>query len=456
LKPEKRHIFFVGIGGVGMSGIADIMLARGYRVSGSDRQSSAITEYLERRGAVVHIGHRKENIAADVEIVVYSSAVPAENPERTEARSRGLIEVRRAEMLADIILDRQTIAMAGTHGKTTTTSMVYEVLLSGDLDPTVLVGGRLRSSLTNARAGEGPYAVVEADEYDRSFLALRPVIAVLNNLEADHLDIYEDLDDLRKTFVQFAHRTPFFGTVALCSDDANLRGIRGKINRRIVSYGMGEDAEIRAGEIVAKGTEIRFAVSNSGEKLGTINLKVPGNHNVLNALAAVTVGIILEIPFAQIKRGLEKFTGVERRFDFRGETAGIRVYDDYAHHPSEVRATLDAAVAARDKRIIAVFQPHLFSRTRDFYREFAEALSHADMVVVTDVYPAREEPIPGVDGNLIADACWALRRTEVHYVADKKAVPEFLRAHCRAGDLVLTMGAGDIWQAGEKLLQELN
>jgi len=452
-----KKIHFVGIGGIGMSGIAEILIDQGFTVSGSDRALSDVTERLHSLGAVIYEGHKAENLAPDVDTLVYSSAVVMDNPEVIEAQRRKIPIVRRAEMLAEVMRLKYGIGIAGTHGKTTTTSMVSLVLMEGGLDPTVIVGGKL-SGLggTNARLGKGDFIVVEADEFDRSFLSITPTIAVLTTLETDHLDCYRDLEDIKGAFIQFANKVPFYGFVVLCLDEPALQDIMPQlIKKKLLTYGLTPQADIQAIDIHHKENTSTFTIVRGFEDLGQITIQIPGKHNVQNALAAIAVGLRLGIPFSKVKSGIEKFTGVYRRWEKKGEAGGITVYDDYAHHPTESRATLSGVKSGWRRRVVCVFQPHLFSRTRDFYEEFGKAFLLADVLVVTDVYPAREEPIQGVTGELITNAAKQYGHKDVHYVRDKKDIPAYLKKITRADDIVITMGAGDIWKFGEEFLKQL-
>jgi UDP-N-acetylmuramate--alanine ligase len=452
-----KKIHFVGIGGIGMSGIAEILIDQGFRVSGSDRALSEVTEHLQSLGATIYEGHKAENLAADVDTLVYSSAVASENPELAEAERRKIPIVRRAEMLAEVMRLKYGIGIAGTHGKTTTTSMVSLVLLEGGFDPTVIVGGKL-SGLggTNARLGKGDFIVVEADEFDRSFLSITPTIAVLTTLETDHLDCYRDLEDIKGAFIQFANKVPFYGFIVLCLDEPALQDIMPQISKKkLLTYGLTPQADIQAIEIHHKENTSTFTVTRGFDDLGQITLQIPGKHNIQNALAAIAVGLQLGVPFSKVKAGIEKFTGVYRRWEKKGEVNGIAVYDDYAHHPTECRATLSGVKSGWRRRVVCVFKPHLYSRTRDFYEEFGKAFLLADVLVLTDVYPAREEPIQGVTGELIANAAKQFGHKDVHYIQDKKQLPEYLKKNTRPGDIVITMGAGDIWKFGEEFLKQL-
>src|SRR5271169_5435028 len=448
-----RKLHFVGIGGIGMSGIAEILNAEGFAVTGSDRAASDNTERLQSLGISVLIGHDATNLAPDVDALVYSSAVGSDNPEVTEAHRRKIPVIRRAEMLAEVMRLKYGIGIAGTHGKTTTTSMVSLVLMEGGIDPTVIVGGRLRGLAgSNARLGKGEFIVVEADEFDRSFLSITPTIAVLTTLETDHLDCYRDLDDIKSAFIQFAGKVPFYGFVVLCLDEPALQDIMPKIKKKIVTYGLNGQADLQAVDIIHRQNMTKFTVLRDGKELGEIELQIPGDHNVQNALAATAVGLELQVPFASVKAGIEKFTGVFRRWEVKAEIGGITVIDDYAHHPTEIRATLAGAKAGWRRRTVCVFQPHLYSRTRDFYDDFGRAFFNADILIVTDVYPAREEPIQGVSGELIANAAKEFGHKQVHYVPEKKDVPGYLMTITRPGDMVITMGAGDIWKFGEQFI----
>jgi UDP-N-acetylmuramate--alanine ligase len=451
-----KKLHFVGIGGIGMSGIAEILIDEGFSITGSDRSASDNTERLEALGAKISVGHAAENLDPDVDVLVYSSAVAPDNPEVMEARRRKIPVIRRAEMLAEVMRLKYGIGIAGTHGKTTTTSMVSLILMEGGIDPTVIVGGRLHGLAgSNARLGKGEFIVVEADEFDRSFLSITPTIAVLTTLETDHLDCYRDLEDIKSAFIQFAQKVPFYGFVVLCLDEPALQDIMPKIKKKIITYGLNGQADLQAVDIVHKKNVSRFTVVKEGHDLGEIELQIPGKHNVQNALAAIAVGLELKVPFEKVKAGIEKFTGVFRRWEVKAEVDGITVIDDYAHHPTEIRATLAGAKSGWRRRVIAVFQPHLYSRTRDFYDDFGRAFFNADVLVVTDVYPAREEPIQGVTGELIASAAKQYGHKQVHYVPEKKKLPDFLRGIVQKGDIVITMGAGDIWKYGEEFIKTL-
>ncbi|MEX0593376.1 MAG: UDP-N-acetylmuramate--L-alanine ligase [Balneolaceae bacterium] len=454
---RTRHIHMVGIGGIGMSGIAEILLLRGYKVSGSDGQLSETTERLQDLGATVWKGHKASQIEG-ADVVVYTSAVQEdENVETQAAIQQGIPVIKRAEMLAELMRAKYGIGIAGTHGKTTTTTLTGHVVQDGRFDPTIIVGGRVHSfDKTNAVVGKGDILIVEADEFDRTFLRLSPSLAVITNIEAEHLDIYNDLDDVKEAFVEFANKVPFYGAVVVCLDDPNVRSILPRLKRRIITYGMTPQADLRATDIRVNGYKSQFTVRWDGEKLGRITLSVPGEHNIRNALAAVAVGLELQIPFEQIRAGLERFQGVFRRFQVKLEREGLTVIDDYAHHPTEVQATLRAARSGwPDRRIIAVFQPHLYSRTEAMAHEFGLSFSDAEMLFVTDVYPSREAPIEGVTGELIARKARETGHREVHYIEKKQDLPNEIQKHLRPGDLVITMGAGDIYKAAETFVQQI-
>ncbi len=454
---RTRHIHMVGIGGIGMSGMAEILIQRGYKISGSDGARSETTERLEKLGATVYLGHSEENIEG-ADVVVYTSAVKAsENPETKAALEKRIPTIKRAEMLAELMKMKFGIGVAGTHGKTTTTTMVGHVAQDGHYDPTIIVGGKVHSfDKTNAVVGKGDLIIVEADEFDRTFLRLTPSIAIITNIEADHLDIYDDLEDVKNAFIDYANKVPFYGAVIVCLDDSNVRSILPQLEKRIITYGLTPQAQIRAVDIQMNQFTSTFTVTNDGKKLGVITLNSPGDHNVNNALAAVATGIELSIDFKLIKAGLERFSGVFRRFQRKAEEQGIMVIDDYAHHPTEVQATLSAAHKGwPDRRLVAVFQPHLYSRTQDLYKEFGLSFFDAEVLLITDVYPSREKPIEGVTGKLIADTAEQYGHKKVMYVENKEEVTEKLKAITRAGDIVITMGAGDIYKFGEAFANDL-
>ena len=447
-----RRIHFVGIGGIGMSGIAEVMLDMGYQVSGSDLRLSGVTQRLASLGAMVVEGHSKGNVG-EVDVVVISSAVKEDNPEVLAARERKIPIIRRAEMLAELMRMKYGIAISGTHGKTTTTSMIGLVLSRAGFDPTIIVGGIVKSIGSNAQVGQGEYLVAEADEFDRSFLKLTPTIAVVTTIEAEHLDCYKDLEEIKKAFAEFANKVPFYGSVALCLDEKGVQAILPRIEKRYITYGLSSAADVQAREMAFKGLATEYEAYAKGERLGRVTLKVPGVHHVKNSLAAIVVGMELGVPFKDLAESLSGFSGVYRRFEIKGEKNGVTVVDDYGHHPTEIEATLRAAKEGFGRRVVAVFQPHLFSRTRDFHREFGSAFYQADVLVVTDVYPAREQPIPGVTGEMVAKAAKEFGHRDVHYVEDKNAVAEFLEGIVKSGDMLITLGAGDVYKIGERFLK---
>ncbi len=454
LTERVKNIHMIGIGGSGMSGIAEILLNLGFVITGSDVRSSAVTERLVSLGATIFIGHSPENVRT-CNAVVYSSAVHEDNPEIIAARERKIPVIKRPEMLAEIMRMKYGICIAGTHGKTTTTSMTGQVLTRGGIDPTIIVGGRVAGFGGGAKVGRSPYLVLEADEYDRTFLRLTPVIAVVTTIDREHLDCYRDIQDIEQAFLQFVNKVPFFGSAILCIDDRGVRNIIPGVERRIVTYGISRQADIRAENVVFEGLTSRFDVVAHGVPLGSIRLAVPGLHNVRNALATIAVAIEMGIPFEVVAQSLGEFRTVDRRFEIKGEAGGIVVVDDYAHHPTEIEASLEGARSGFDRRIVAVFQPHLFSRTRDFHEEFGRAFMNADVLVVTDVFPARESPIPGITGKLVADDALAAGHRNVRYIERREDIAPALRGMVRPGDMVITFGAGDINKVGLELLEKL-
>jgi UDP-N-acetylmuramate--alanine ligase len=450
-----QQIHFVGIGGVGMSGIAEVLVNLGYRVTGSDLKRGDAVERLERLGAKVFIGHEPAHVEG-AHVVVYSSAVARDNMEVQAARQRGIPAIPRAEMLAELMRLKYGIAIAGTHGKTTTTSMVAAVLGAGGFDPTVVVGGRIHGLGANARLGQGEFLVAEADESDGSFLKLSPTIAVVTTVDAEHLDHYADLDAIRAAFLQFVNKVPFYGAAVLCLDQPNIQHMIPAVEKRVITYGLESGADITARRLRFSGMTVQFEVLQRGQALGEATLQVPGRHNILNALAAVAIGLDLEIPFPLVQRALAGFAGVQRRFQIRGEAQGVLVVDDYGHHPAEIRATLAAAKTGFDRRVVTVFQPHRYSRTHHLHQEFLTAFYQSDVLVVMDIYPAGEAPIPGVSARDLADGIAAHGHREVLYMdGDRQGVVDYLCESTRPGDLVLTLGAGDVGQLGAELLARL-
>jgi UDP-N-acetylmuramate--alanine ligase len=450
-----QQIHFVGIGGVGMSGIAEILLNLGYRVTGSDQRKNDAVERLMQLGAKVFIGHDGTQVTG-AHVVVYSSAVKSDNPELVAARQQQVPIIPRAEMLAELARLKYAIAVAGTHGKTTTTSMVGAVLAEARLDPTIIVGGRVSALGSNARLGQGNFLVAEADESDGSFLKLSPTIAVVTTIDAEHLDFYGSLDRIRDAFLAFVNKVPFYGSAVLCLDQPNIQMLIPKIEKRIVTYGLEPGADLAARRIEPIGLATRFEVVHRREPIGECRLAVPGRHNVANALAAVAVGLDLEIPFGTIAKALESFAGVQRRFQIRGTARQVTVVDDYGHHPAEIRATLSAAKSAFDGRVVTVFQPHRYTRTFHLRDEFVTAFNQADVLLVLDIYPAGEAPIPGVTAMDLAEGIRAHGHRDVTYLGgDRAHLVDHLAEIVRSGDCVLTLGAGDVGHVGPELLKRL-
>ncbi|MCC5914760.1 MAG: UDP-N-acetylmuramate--L-alanine ligase [Balneolaceae bacterium] len=451
---RTRQIHMVGIGGIGMSGIAEILLLRGYKVTGSDNNLSETTERLEELGATIFKGHHPSNIEG-ADVVVYTSAVEAtENDETKAALAKQIPVIKRSEMLAELMRMKYGIGIAGTHGKTTTTTLAGHVVQDGNFDPTIVVGGRVHSfDKTNAVVGKGDIILVEADEFDRTFLRLSPSMAVITNIEAEHFDIYKDLDDVKDAFIEFANKVPFYGVVIVCLDNPAVRSILPDIKRRTISYGYTPQAQVRAINVGQEEFRSTFTVMYEGEILGEVALNAPGDHNIKNALASIAIGLELGMDFSDIKSGLERFEGVFRRFQPKMDYNNVLVIDDYAHHPTEVQATIQAARAGwKDRRIVAVFQPHLYSRTKELHQEFGLSFFDAEVLVVTDVYPSREKPIEGVSGKLVADTAKTFGHRGVHYVEDKNELPAQLESIVKDGDIVITMGAGDIYRYGEEFV----
>jgi UDP-N-acetylmuramate--alanine ligase len=451
---KLRRIHFVGIGGVGMSGLAELLLSYPLTVSGCDAAESEATRRLASLGVAVRKGHDAEHLS-QADLLVVTSAVAEDNAEIRAARARGIPVIRRAEMLAEIMRLKQGIAVAGTHGKTTTTSLVGAVLTSAGFDPTILVGGRAHYLGTNARLGRGEWLVAEADEFDRSFLELTPVLAIVTNVEEDHLDCYRDLAEIQSAFVTFANRVPFYGAVFVCLDDPHASELLARISRRVVTYGLSPQASLRARGLELSAGGARFAVAGDEESFrGEVFLPMPGLHNVRNALAALAIARELSIPIETAAGALARFDGVARRFETKGERNGVLVVDDYAHHPTEIAATLAAARQVHpQRRLVALFQPHLYSRTKSFAREFGRALNAADMAFVTEIYPSREAPIPGVSGRDVVEAAAAFGHRNARFLATREEVVPALRAGLLPGDLLLTMGAGDVYRFGEEFLR---
>lgn len=448
---EKIKSFhFIGIGGVGMSGIAEILIRQGYLVSGSDLSEGPLVKHLEELGARIELGHRGANLGHS-QAVVYSSAISPSNPELEEARRRGLPIVHRAEMLAELMRFKKGITVTGTHGKTTTTTMVGSIFTDAGFDPTIVVGARAPFIGGNARLGAGDYFIVEADESDRSFLKFSPTHSVITNIDRDHMDEYEDVDDLEEAFLQHIQKVPFYGTVVVCSDDRNLLRLMRNVHRPVITYGLHASAEVCADRVSHEGSRTCFRVLRSGKPVGQAHLNLVGRHNLVNSLGATALGLALDIPFQTIVRSLERIKGPERRLERKGEIRGIWVFDDYGHHPTEIKVTLEACVEF-DRRILLVYQPHRFSRTLHLMDELARSFEKADQLYLMDIYAAGENPIEGVTSRRLAEIISETR--QVQHVSTSQEMLRILKEESEAGDLVLTMGAGDVWKIGEAFLEE--
>lgn len=450
-KIEKIH--FVGIGGIGMSGIAEVLLNLGYKVSGSDLRGSDITERLGRLGAEIGIGHKADNLK-DVDVVVISSAVHDDNPEVVEAKRLHVPVIPRAEMLAELMRMKFGIAIAGTHGKTTTTSMAASILGHAGIDPTIVIGGKLNAIGTNAQLGQGKFLLAEADESDGSFLVLSPTIAVVTNIDADHLDHYSGgIEEIKDTFVKFINKVPFYGMAVLCLDDPNIRAILPRVKKRYMTYGLSSQADIRATHVRHDGFTTSFTAHFKGYRLGEISFTMPGAHNVLNAMACIAVALELDVPFSAIQEGFSRFGGVGRRFTIKGEPRGITVVDDYGHHPAEIKATLAAArLGWPERRIVAVFQPHRYTRTHELFGEFVTAFYDADVLILTDVYAAGEQPVEGATAERLSQEILRHGQKDVTWIPNRELIPQHLLGIVKEGDMVITLGAGSIWQQGEALV----
>lgn len=449
-----QHVHFVGIGGIGMSGIAEVLVNLKFRVSGSDLKRSTVTDRLQQLGVEFSEGHDAANIG-DAHVVVRSTAVRDDNPEIIQAHRRSIPVIPRAEMLAELMrLKPHTVAVAGSHGKTTTTSMVATVLGHAALDPTIVVGGVVGAFGSNAYLGTSDLMVVEADESDRSFLMLTPTIAVVTNIDREHMDYYHDMDDVRACFTNFVNKVPFYGASVLCLDDPHVQAIIPHIERRRITYGLSAQADISGHSIrYNHNFGSTFTVWRGSDPIGDITLCVPGLHNVYNALAAISVGIELDVPFEQIAEALRSFTGASRRFQAKGEEGGVLVVDDYGHHPTEIRATLAAAkIGSGGRRIVVLFQPHRYTRTKDLMEEFARSFNNADTLFVTDIYAASEDPIPGITAESLTDAIKRFGHKDAHWVGPLENAAAVLRDHVQPGDLVLTLGAGTVSRVSEQLL----
>ncbi|MCD6417989.1 UDP-N-acetylmuramate--L-alanine ligase [bacterium] len=449
-----KRLHFVGIGGSGMSGIAEILLNLGYYITGSDLRRTETTERLEKLGATIYYGHSPANVG-DADVVVISSAIRGDNPELVAASERAIPIIRRAEMLAELMRMKYGIGIAGTHGKSTTTSLVGEVLTNAGLDPTVIVGGKVVNLSSNVRLGTGEYLVAEADEFDRSFLKLSPTIAVVTNMEREHMECYSNMDELRGAFLEFMNKVPFYGAVIMCVDEPPLQELMPEIERRMITYGLSTQADVRAVKVEFVNGKTRFLAIADDEPLGQVETNLIGLHNVKNALASIAVGLEIGIEFEKIAEALTKFKGVYRRFQIKGEVNDILVVDDFGHHPTEIQVTLEAAKTTYDRRIVAVFQPHLYSRTQEFFQEFGKAFLNSDVLVVAEIYGAREDPIPGISGEMIARAAKDFGHRNVYFEPNTQKIPELLEEIVIPGDLVITIGAGPIWKVGENFLKIL-
>jgi len=453
---KYQRIHFIGIGGIGMSGIAEVLLTLGYRISGSDQKKSPITVRLAKKGAKVFYGHKPAQIEG-AQVVVISSAVKPSNPEWIAAQERGIPVIPRAEMLAELMRLKYGVAIAGSHGKTTTTSLIAHILYKAKLDPTLVIGGRVKSFRSNAKLGKGEFLVAEADESDGSFMKLSPTIAVITNIDPEHMDHYRDFSELKQSFVDFANKVPFYGAVAACIDHPTVREILPQLKKRVLSYGLDENADYYARAIVQQGMQILFEVYRKRVLLGEVRLKLAGLHNVYNALAAIAVALELDIPFEQVAKGLQSFQGIERRMEtvYRGKN--VLVIDDYGHHPEEIKATLSALrLAFPNQRIVTLFQPHRYTRTRDLFDDFVSAFGSTDLLFLTEVYAAGEEPIAGASGEKLAEALLARANLGgVAFQADKEGLAEEVAKLLKPNDVVVTLGAGDIFKVGKKLAQQL-
>jgi UDP-N-acetylmuramate--alanine ligase len=452
---KRQSLHFTGIGGIGMSGIAEVLLNLGYQISGSDAKLSPITERLSKLGARIVEGHAAANLAGARALVV-SSAVGDENPEVREARRLQIPIIPRGEMLAELMRLKFGIAVAGSHGKTTTTSMVATILCHAGFDPTVVVGGKAAlMGGSNARVGKSEFLVVEADESDRSFLKLAPILAVVTNIDREHVDCYSSIEDTRNAFVEFVHKVPFYGASIVCLDDENVQRILPSVNRRILTYGTSAQADLSASQVVCGPAGSTFDLHLRSQPLGSFYLSAPGPHNVLNAMAAVAVGLELEIPAEIIREALATFVGVERRFQLRGQEGGVSVVDDYGHHPTEIRATLAAARLGGFRKIHVLFQPHRYTRTNQLMEEFARSFHQADSVLVLDIYAASEKPIEGVTAAVLAERITAFGHRSAEYAGSLERAVDVVLGRAESGDLILTLGAGNVWQAGDLILERL-
>ncbi len=449
-----KHIHFVGIGGIGMSGIAEVLLNLGYKVSGSDVKESDTTERLRKLGGEIAIGHRAGNITSP-HVVVISSAVKNDNVEVVSAREKQVPVIPRAEMLAELMRLKYGVAIAGAHGKTTTTSMVATVLAAGGIDPTVVIGGKLNSLGTNAKLGQGEFLVAEADESDGSFLKLSPTIAVVTNIDAEHLDYYKDIDEIKAAFLTFINKVPFYGVSVLCLDQPHIQALIPFLEKRYLTYGMSTQADYQARDISLRPLGSTFKVLHHNDDLGFFELAVPGVHNISNSLAAIAVARELEVDLEIIRKSLKEFSGVQRRFQIKGEAQGVLIVDDYGHHPTEVKATLAAAATGMERRVVVLFQPHRYTRTQHLLEEFFTAFNQADKLIVMDIYAAGEKPIPGVTGQALYEGIKKHGHKDVSFIPEREKIVDHLATVLKKGDLLITLGAGDVWKVGEQVLEKL-
>ncbi|MGQ9693274.1 MAG: UDP-N-acetylmuramate--L-alanine ligase [Thermodesulfobacteriota bacterium] len=454
MRKKVQLVHFVGIGGIGMSGIAEVLINLGYQVSGSDLGESETTLRLQKLGAKIFIGHRPENLQT-ADVVVISSAIRPDNPEVVSAQQRLIPVIPRAEMLAELMRMKYGIAIAGTHGKTTTTSMIATVLAHAGLDPTAVIGGKLNIFGSNAKLGQGEVLVAEADESDGSFLQLSPIIAVVTNIDPEHLDYYQDLTHMQEAFLKFINKVPFYGLAVLGRDNENLQSLFPRIRKPFVTYGISEEANFWAKEIKFDGLQTSFVAGKGKKELGRIEMRLPGRHSVSNALATLATATELDIPFSVVQQALTSFSGVQRRFEIKGEISGVMVVDDYGHHPTEIKATLRAAKEGWKRRTVVIFQPHRYTRTRYLFKEFLTAFQDADVLLITGIYPAGEDPLPGITAQGLFEGLKGYGHKDVTLVLDKNEIPGHLLERLQPGDMVITLGAGDIWKVGMELIRQL-
>ena len=453
-KSRKRKVHFIGIGGIGMSGIAEILISQGYIVSGSDIAEGDSTRYLAKLGATIFYGHDEKNLS-NADVVVVSSAIDEKNPEIQAARKGKVPIIQRAEMLAELMKMKTGIAVAGTHGKTSTTSMIATIVQHSGLDPTIIIGGKVDALGGNAKLGKGDFLVAEADESDKSFLHLPSTIAIVTNIDNDHLNNYGNIQNIKEAFVDFINRIPFYGMAILCQDDENVKSILARIKKPYITYGFSPQADLQAKNLNFQNFGATFEVWRGDKKLGDAQSNVPGKHNVLNSLAALAAGMEIGLSFEQVSQGLAQFRGVRRRFELKGEKGGVKVFDDYGHHPTEIKATLAAARKAWSGRIVTFFQPHRYSRTQDCYEDFVKAFDDADVLFLADIYPAGEAPIEGINSEKLAEDIRLNGHKSVEFLGDPKVAADLIAPKLQSGDLFLTLGAGSIYAAGEQLLKKM-